>query len=82
MAFEFDDVLETLGRAAEQLVPLIGGAKGQAAVEIAQAVIGLGGKVKEILGEDDAVVLTERLLPLEERVTTKARETAAGLRGG
>lgn len=79
---EIRDVIDKLADAAEALLPMIGGPKGEAAVEIAKGLIGLGETVREVLSEDDAAALTPSLLALQARVTAKANETARGLRGG
>lgn len=79
---EIRDVIDKLADAAEALLPMIGGPKGEAAVEIAKGLIGLGETVRDVLTEDDAAPLAASLPELQARVTAKANETAKGLRGG
>lgn len=73
---EIKDIIARLADIAEDVLPLVAGEKGKAAVAIAHGLIELAGTVRETVGQG-AAPLAAKLPALQAAVTKYANETAA-----
>jgi hypothetical protein len=78
---DLKSIISRVADIAEDVLPLIAGPAGAAAVEIAKGLIQLGETAKDVLSAEDAAPLANKLPALQASVTAYANETSAGLRG-
>ena len=77
---EIKDIIVRFADIAEDVLPLVAGDKGKAAVEIGHGLIGLADTVRVTVGQD-APPLAAKLPAPQAAVIQHADETATGLRG-